>query len=82
MMYPFCLLSVSAYYLLTFGRAFARAYAPEILTPYMTALADALLATALFDRETNVRRAASAALQGMVFNSQRAECISEWNWCV
>ena len=45
-------------------RAFARAYAPAILSPHLPALAEALLATALFDRETNVRRAASAALQG------------------
>ncbi|EGD78176.1 hypothetical protein PTSG_09052 [Salpingoeca rosetta] len=43
--------------------AFARAYAPEVLQPHVHVLASNLLVTAVFDRENNVRRAASAALQ-------------------
>ena len=41
--------------------AFARAYDPEILSPYVLELAKHLLLVCLFDREVNCRRAASAA---------------------
>lgn len=44
-------------------RAFARAYDPSVLEPYIPVLANALLVTAVYDREVNVRRAASAAFQ-------------------
>ncbi|XP_068630988.1 tubulin-specific chaperone D [Battus philenor] len=43
--------------------AFARAYDAHALAPHATALANALIATACFDREINCRRAASAAYQ-------------------
>ncbi|XP_013165027.1 PREDICTED: tubulin-specific chaperone D [Papilio xuthus] len=43
--------------------AFARAYDAAALAPHATALANALIATACFDREINCRRAASAAYQ-------------------
>ncbi|XP_048478977.1 tubulin-specific chaperone D [Plutella xylostella] len=43
--------------------AFARAYSPEALKPYAGEVANGLIATACFDREINVRRAASAAYQ-------------------
>lgn len=46
--------------------AFARAYSPEILQPYLTELNEAVLLTTLFDREVNCRRAASAAFQEAV----------------
>ena len=36
--------------------AFARAYAPEVLTPHAPALGPPLLVTACFDREVNCRR--------------------------
>jgi hypothetical protein len=45
------------------GRSFARAYEPAVLSPYLPELTSALLVTAVFDREINVRRAASAAFQ-------------------
>jgi hypothetical protein len=43
--------------------AFARAYSPDIMKPYMHDLTSSMLLTALFDREINCRRAASAAFQ-------------------
>jgi len=43
--------------------AFARAYAPAEMAPYVPVLAQGLLATALYDREINCRRAAAAAFQ-------------------
>ncbi|KAJ2952117.1 hypothetical protein O0L34_g4387 [Tuta absoluta] len=43
--------------------AFARAYDAAALQPYANSLANALIATACFDREINCRRAASAAYQ-------------------
>ncbi|KAL0480493.1 tubulin-folding cofactor D [Acrasis kona] len=43
--------------------AFARAYQPEVMQPYVNQLAAALLRTAVFDRELNCRRAAAAAFQ-------------------
>ena len=43
--------------------AFARAYSPLILKPYVKDLSNAMLLATLFDREINCRRAASAAFQ-------------------
>ncbi len=43
--------------------AFARAYAPDVLRPHVLDLSRGMLITALFDREVNCRRAASAAFQ-------------------
>jgi hypothetical protein len=43
--------------------AFARAYAPDVLKPHVLELSRGMLITALFDREVNCRRAASAAFQ-------------------
>ena len=43
--------------------AFARAYAPDIMVPYVLDLSRGMLKTALCDREVNCRRAASAAFQ-------------------
>ncbi|KAJ0178796.1 hypothetical protein K1T71_005571 [Dendrolimus kikuchii] len=43
--------------------AFARAYDAAALAPHADTLANALIATACFDREINCRRAASAAYQ-------------------
>eukprot|EP00435_Cladocopium_sp_Y103_P066483 s61_g28.t1 len=43
--------------------AFARAYAPDVLQPYVVNLASALIQVAVFDREINCRRAAAAAVQ-------------------
>uniref|UniRef100_A0A8D3DGB9 Tubulin-specific chaperone D n=1 Tax=Scophthalmus maximus TaxID=52904 RepID=A0A8D3DGB9_SCOMX len=43
--------------------SFARAYEPKELKPFVTEIASALLITAVFDRNINCRRAASAAFQ-------------------
>ncbi|KAL9650532.1 hypothetical protein ABK040_004751 [Willaertia magna] len=43
--------------------AFARAYAPDVVKPYMHALAKGLIQIAVYDREVNCRRAAAAAFQ-------------------
>ncbi|XP_068193131.1 tubulin-specific chaperone D [Antennarius striatus] len=43
--------------------AFARAYEPKELKPYVAQIASALLITTLFDRSVTCRRAASAAFQ-------------------
>ncbi|XP_023684982.2 tubulin-specific chaperone D [Paramormyrops kingsleyae] len=43
--------------------AFARAYEPKELQPFVTSIASALVITAVFDRNVNCRRAASAAFQ-------------------
>ncbi|CAG8433293.1 13041_t:CDS:10 [Ambispora gerdemannii] len=43
--------------------SFARAYAPEVLAPYVAELANSLVVVSVFDREVNVRRASSAAFQ-------------------
>ncbi|XP_041473323.1 tubulin-specific chaperone D-like [Lytechinus variegatus] len=43
--------------------SFARAYDPEVISPYVNEIAAALLITTVFDREVNCRRAASAAFQ-------------------
>lgn len=52
--------------------SFARAYAPIELRPYNLQLAIGLLTTAVYDREVNCRRAASAAFQEHV-GRQRGE---------
>jgi Tubulin folding cofactor D C terminal len=43
--------------------SFARAYSPQLMRPFVEQISTALLTTALFDREINCRRAASAAYQ-------------------
>ncbi|RCH91991.1 hypothetical protein CU098_001782, partial [Rhizopus stolonifer] len=43
--------------------AFARAYAPEIIQPFVAEIAQNLIVVSVFDREINVRRASSAAFQ-------------------
>ncbi|KAI8979034.1 armadillo-type protein [Pilobolus umbonatus] len=43
--------------------AFARAYAPHILEPFVQEIAHTLVVVSVFDREINVRRASSAAFQ-------------------
>lgn len=43
--------------------ALARAYDPPDLAPHVARIAPSLLTVAIFDREINVRRAASAAFQ-------------------
>lgn len=43
--------------------AFARAYDPQEIAPYVNDVANALVKASIFDREVNVRRAASAAFQ-------------------
>ena len=46
--------------------SFARAYSPEIMKPHITTLSTKLIVVALFDREVNIRRAASATFQECV----------------
>ncbi|KAJ8793102.1 hypothetical protein J1605_003779 [Eschrichtius robustus] len=43
--------------------AFARAYEPQELKPFVAAISSALVIAAVFDRDVNCRRAASAAFQ-------------------
>ena len=43
--------------------AFARAYSAAVMRPFVSSLADTMLVTAVYDREINCRRAASAAYQ-------------------
>ena len=43
--------------------AFARAYSPTVMQPFIQTLAGSMLITGLYDREINCRRAASAAFQ-------------------
>lgn len=43
--------------------SFARAYAPQIIQSYVGQVAHSLVAVSVYDREINVRRAASAAFQ-------------------
>ena len=40
--------------------SFARAYSPEIMKPHVQKLSNKLIVVSLFDREVNIRRAASA----------------------
>ena len=46
--------------------SFARAYAPEIMKPHVKTLSTKLIVVSLFDREINIRRAASATYQEAV----------------
>lgn len=46
--------------------AFARAYEPDVLKPFVNKIAAGLLVTTVYDREINCRRAASAAFQESV----------------
>jgi hypothetical protein len=46
--------------------AFARAYDPSVISPYVLDLGRSVLATALFDREGVCRRAAAASFQELV----------------
>ncbi|KAG0236252.1 hypothetical protein BGW41_000513 [Actinomortierella wolfii] len=43
--------------------SFARAYSPEILSSHVRDLSNTLVAVSVFDRDINIRRAASAAFQ-------------------
>ncbi|GBG28544.1 Tubulin-specific chaperone D [Hondaea fermentalgiana] len=43
--------------------AFARAYEPAVMAPHVSELCPQMMVTAVFDREVNCRRAASAAFQ-------------------
>jgi hypothetical protein len=46
--------------------SFSRAYAPEIMKPHVFSLSTKLIVVSLFDREVNIRRAASATFQEAV----------------
>jgi hypothetical protein len=43
--------------------SFARAYAPDVIQQYVSQIAHTLVSVSVYDREINVRRAASAAFQ-------------------
>jgi hypothetical protein len=43
--------------------AFARAFDPSIIEPFVNDIASSLIITMVFDREVNCRRASSAAFQ-------------------
>jgi len=60
--------------------AFARAYAPSILKPYVPELSRSIVLAFLFDREVNCRRAASAAFQECV-GRQGADVSDEGTAC-
>lgn len=60
--------------------SFARAYSPAVMKPYVTALSSSMLITALFDREINCRRAASAAFQEHV--GRQGACKGRRRWSV
>ena len=51
--------------------AFARAFEPNVLAPYVNRIAGALIIVTIFDREVNCRRAASAAFQGKFYSFLR-----------
>ena len=46
--------------------AFARAYSPNVIRPYVSEVSQSIIIACLFDREVNCRRAASAAFQECV----------------
>lgn len=62
--------------------AFARAYAPSILKPFVPELSRSIVLAFLFDREVNCRRAASAAFQECVGRQGANVCHTDFEmWC-
>lgn len=53
--------------------SFARAYAPDIMSPFVKEIAQNLVVVSVFDREINVRRASSAAFQENVGRQVRVD---------